>query len=117
MPPVAAPHPPFSPLSLPSCVPARLSHLPSLAFPAVIVAVGLACVAAFALVKRSRRRNFTEAGGNSSKFARFDDETTLPAAGLPVFTAAPSLTHVELSPGGTARGTAPPDAPNPWAHS
>ncbi|KAL4423604.1 hypothetical protein ABPG77_004644, partial [Micractinium sp. CCAP 211/92] len=89
----------------------------------VIVAVGLACVAAFALVKRSRRRNFTEAGGNSSKFARFDDETTLPAAGLPVFTAAPSpdrtasLPQVELSPGGTARGTAPPDAPNPWAHS
>lgn len=89
----------------------------------VIVAVGLASVAAFALVRRSRRRSFTAAGGNSSKFSRFDDEAHMPAAGQPNFTATvspqrtASLPHVELSPGGTARGTAQPDAQNPWARS
>ncbi|KAL4431180.1 hypothetical protein ABPG75_006436 [Micractinium tetrahymenae] len=38
----------------------------------VIVAVGLASITAFAVVRRSRRRNFTQAGGNSSKFSHFD---------------------------------------------
>lgn len=110
------------PSQTPPPVPSLL-RLPVLSLAAVIVAVGLASVAAFALVRRSRRRSFTAAGGNSSKFSRFDDEAHMPAAGQPNFTATvspqrtASLPHVELSPGGTARGTAQPDAQNPWARS